>query len=938
MGAWRWCLAIVVGSGALLAIHACKTIATPSTPAIPSPQPPSITGTLTQASGKVWGVADLHAHPASHLAFGGLNGQTGLIWGDPAFGTQLQYVPGGDLPDIPACDPETHQADVSDEISRFARGLVFQNLTKVTNLAHASHGGPTSDGEPPYTSWPNGRDILHQQMNVQSIRRAYEGGLRLMLASTVESQVIAYAMHMTIFPPPFSASRATERTSAEAQLQYIQALANANSDWMEIASTPEQAQSAIANNRLALILAIENDGLLLSDIQDLVQLYGVGAVIPVHLVNNDVGGTAAYEDLFNSATALEGSMFGYPDQFITVEPDPSLSFHFGSPQTLTSLQVAYSIGNVSEDVVKSLGYTQYPLCCPPWQGVPANVGERNSVGLRQPQTIQALMAMGLLVDMAHMGFHSMADTIQLAQATCNYPLVDTHTDFHTNGGDERSIYLENASYVASSQGVLGFGSSGSTQDGTTIVAARGAPLASFGGGSSTPLVVVFPGTLPGYVRDYQTDTSGSVNLQVSTSNGPPEGAYLYAQISFTDNTQTNTPLRNPGGNTGISLGNHRVADITSINLGVIDPSSCGGGDVTIDTVTMTTPANTKPVIVGHGSFGYQAPNQADAPIATLSGGSFPIYAAPSPSCPDPAEAFLAPVTAENQPVEHLQVQMVSGTKSLQSASALIFGAKVKASLCAYPDCHDQNACTSPQFTMTSAGGWNSGFELDAYVPVQRSSEPSIQAISICLTEPDVTQEPWEIDQVTVNRVVDPTRLWAGNYARWQQSVFPGRPGAIALGTDINGLQYQFPFADFTPSYADDGATCGATTGDADVAPAQYGDDTTGGTFTLHRPLRIGKTPLCLPDRGLATYGMLPEFFAAVYHYSHDAYESLFGSAQATIDAWKASRSAAARFVTEPDSCSPADAGPVTTVPSCTASDDGGADADTTIPESGLCGH
>ena len=187
-------------------------------------------------------------------------------------------------------------------------------------------------------------------------------------------------------------------------------------------------------------------------------------------------------------------------------------------------------------------------------------------------------------------------------------------------------------------------------------------------------------------------------------------------------------------------------------------------------------------------------------------------------------------------------------------------------------------------------------------PVQSHRRSS----DFCVTQRDLAIEPWEIDEVDVDVVEDPVRLWTAEYAALDARVFGARQGAIALGTDFNGLAPQFAFTDFTPSY--ENAEGCETAGDASAANAQYGDQTSGGTFALKRPLRIGKTPLCLPQRGLASYGMFPEFFAAVYHYNPDVYRSLFSSAGATIAAWRAARTASLAFATSPTTCTGPDGG------------------------------
>ncbi len=620
----------IAGALALLGAVACKGPASTPASTPPTPQPPSIVSAAPGAStDDIWGVADLHAHPASHLAFGGLDDQAGLIWGAQALpGGGMTAIPGGDLPDIPSCDPETHDSHVTDEVSRATRAKVFGLLTEQTNFPHTAHGFAKA-GETPYESWPNARDVLHQQMNVQSIRRAYEGGLRLIFAATVESQLIGLAMHTTIFPSPFAPSRQVERESAEQQLIYIRKLVSANADWMEIAATPEQAEAAIRANRLAVVLALEMDGLLLDDVKDLVSLYGVASIIPIHLVDNDVGGTAAYSDVFNGGTALLGAMFGYPGRYISVESDPSFAFHFSWPIELAIQGPSFNVQQVDYATAAALGYSAYPLCNPVGVGIPGQLGTRNSVGLREPQTISELMKMGLLIDVAHMGFRSTGETIDLALSTCSYPLIDTHTAVHyrdqAGTGSERDLYEDHADYVAAHQGVIGLGSTGRVTRTAcseqaigidTMESARGGPLVSLSG-REEGAVVSFP---PGGRACAPAFAPGSALEIHVTAQGPHDSAIPYVQIGYDSGRQQLQPiaLNDPASPLSTVALQEPAPNINAVSVGLLFPSTCdykNGTNVDVTLVEIAGASGT-PLTIGRAQLGSRA--GSSQVVATLS--------------------------------------------------------------------------------------------------------------------------------------------------------------------------------------------------------------------------------------------------------------------------------------------------------------------------------
>jgi microsomal dipeptidase-like Zn-dependent dipeptidase len=911
----------------------------------------------------LWGVADLHAHPAAHLAFGGLDGH-GLIWGDPGLpGGVYTAVPGGDLPDIPPCDPETHDPNVTDQVSRTTRGLVFSLLANQSYYPHSAHGGSANDGETAYQAWPNARDILHQMMNVQGVRRAYDGGLRLIFASALDSQAIGLAMHTTILPPTFMPSRQAERASAEAQLQFIRNLVSQNADWMEIAATPEQAADAIRSNRLAVVLALEMDGLTLDDVKDLVSTYGVASIVPIHLVDNDVGGTAAYNDIFNGGTALLGSMFGYPDRFISVQGDSRYDFRFGWPPRLHLDLVAYKVDPVPYSTAATLGYTPYPLCSPPATGVGEQYGLVNSVGLREPQTIRELMSMGLIIDLAHMGFRSTRETIDLAGSTCSYPLVDTHTGVHFRDqprmGSERDLYEDHADYVASHQGVLGLGSTGRQTDKycsrlsgglETKASARGGPLTSLSD-RHKQRIIQFPGGGPACSNALGESMKLGILVKLANGASVPDGATSYVQIGYASgyqdtesiyfNQQKDFLLSDQG-----STDPSQPPNVTSITVGLLNPTSCqedSSQGVDVASVEISDSNGDPLMSLGQAQLGMDDSGRQTLASLSHNRQTFTVYS----QCPMPDSGKCEPANNSKyptEPVRHLRIRAKSGAQGLASGSPITLGARVAGALCTDSKCSNvvPDACAAGLplgFTLTPAGAWPNNLELDAFVtyPSTDAGPPAFPAMAICIDQRDLATETLEIDEVDVDVVEDPVRTWTADYTDLLTRVFGGRVGAIALGTDDNGLAEQMPYSDYSPPYAEDPGNC-RTSAPGAAGAGVYGDPNSGGTYTLQRPLRIGNTALCFSERGLANYGMLPEFFASVYHYDPAVYRSLFRSAAATIDAWSATRAAALQYATSPSTCgsdasAPSDANAPADSGLGDASPDGGFEGGVT-PEAG----
>jgi len=132
----------------------------------------------------LWGFADLHAHPASHLAFGAERNpdgsfEFGIFWGKPG----LRWDRVNLAEDLPPCDADSHTViDDGGPVRKGVRQRVLRHLDAMTpDRLHQPAGCPAFSG------WPHARSLMHQQMHVAWIRRAWEGGLRLMIACATDN-------------------------------------------------------------------------------------------------------------------------------------------------------------------------------------------------------------------------------------------------------------------------------------------------------------------------------------------------------------------------------------------------------------------------------------------------------------------------------------------------------------------------------------------------------------------------------------------------------------------------------------------------------------------------------------------------------------------------------------------------------------------------------
>jgi hypothetical protein len=139
------------------------------------------------------GFADLHTHPMAHLGFGGH-----FLWGEPSGPASHALRP---------CNSRNHGADFNilgvdvaqmalDDISRSEHGLLEPSPPPpFTGVIGDPQGAiHPADGFPTFRGWPTNTTICHQQMHSEWLRRAYEGGLRLMSALAVNNRLLSWIM------------------------------------------------------------------------------------------------------------------------------------------------------------------------------------------------------------------------------------------------------------------------------------------------------------------------------------------------------------------------------------------------------------------------------------------------------------------------------------------------------------------------------------------------------------------------------------------------------------------------------------------------------------------------------------------------------------------------------------------------------------------------
>ncbi|MBV8072905.1 MAG: hypothetical protein JO270_23585, partial [Acidobacteriaceae bacterium] len=332
------------GSTALgeVAWQSCTTIeaiAEPANNATPTTNETGATGTWTLPktplpagpecpSTGLCGYADLHVHMWANLAHGGAT-LAGEPW-DPKgdVNTALGEDWGSSLNLVDRQGNPKPKADGSGPLAFTCPDyLLAKGLCNGQVLFHGAHtlldtttGGGTNDGAasnlgvPLFNGWPLWTSTIHQQVYYKWLERAWLGGLRLMVMDAVTNEALCKS------GTKVSGTNCTVSMSAiDAQLQEAKNFqawlddqyGGKGKGWFQIVMSPKEAEDAIKEGKLAVVLGIEVDNLfnchLLDNctdayVHDQLQKYfnmGVRHIFPIHDFDNGYGSTATWQDAIN---------------------------------------------------------------------------------------------------------------------------------------------------------------------------------------------------------------------------------------------------------------------------------------------------------------------------------------------------------------------------------------------------------------------------------------------------------------------------------------------------------------------------------------------------------------------------------------------------------------------------------------------------------------
>jgi microsomal dipeptidase-like Zn-dependent dipeptidase len=349
-------------------------------------------------------------------------------------------------------------------------------------LVTAGLGSPPALGYPVFNTWPAWNDITHQKMWFEWLRRARDGGQRVMVALAVNNRLLAEALQTKApnwsYPPapnipPQQPGYAFDGPSddlhsGDMQVEEIKAFVARHSDFMEVALNSAALERIARSNKIAVVIGVELDNIgnmldinrMPPALQDAAKkdaipkaiqhLYdeGVRYVLPIHVVDNLFGGTAVYETLFNLADFRENGHYW------------DLGCAATAPNGGDLVDYQFNTYNISPAINQFIQLVSLHLAPPP---SPTCAGHVNKLGLDMTYgklALTELMKRGMIVDIDHMSTKAVDQSLTIAEGF-GYPINSGHSGLRGIGPGPHAENMRSADQlrrIANLHGMFGLGS------------------------------------------------------------------------------------------------------------------------------------------------------------------------------------------------------------------------------------------------------------------------------------------------------------------------------------------------------------------------------------------------------------------------------------------------------------------------------------------------
>lgn len=496
----------------------------------------------------IWGVIDMHTHPMSYLGMGGKL-MHGKLDGDPrvALGNCNETHGGWGLDNMKGNYIRAEVVNMVDEHNK-------QQYRRKAEDAQVPHTDHSHDGYPGLVHWPKQSSMIHQQMWYEWMIRASQGGLKAIIALTVNSELLAIAVGGK---GPAGDESINDKETADRQIAEIKAFAGRHRTHFGIATTPAEMRSIIHSGRMAIIIGMEVDNIgnfyanatvskdqIRAEIARLKSL-GVSYMFPIHVTDNKFGGAAAYKDFFNFSNkyATGKHVFGdapaskypliLPGNLMRVEaaPDRQIQFRFKPMLSDVDIVKYRTLVEFIETAPANPVFNLNPIFIPlipnivelsnsnqfqtlkkyfldlsketiTYDTITKGRGHRNALGLTAEGefAIKEMMRQGIMIDVDHASEKAVNRILEIATDN-NYPVNSGHNGLRGNADIEKTRTMAQLKSISRLGGMFGIGWEGQSPDMfhkiySSHIDAMGNKNTTFGsdidGYASTPLKVAPP--------------------------------------------------------------------------------------------------------------------------------------------------------------------------------------------------------------------------------------------------------------------------------------------------------------------------------------------------------------------------------------------------------------------------------------------------------------
>ena len=265
------------------------------------------------ADGTVFGFAETHMHLGGSEALGGRVG-----YGRP-------FATFGVIEALEDCEPDHGPNGANDAVD------VASNSVRQSDPPHETKGWPT------FREWPTYSSYTHHQTYYLWMKRAWMGGLRLMMNHLVANEQLCIINPRKQYDCNEMESIRLQRQLVLDVQDYIDAQEGGpGKGFFRIVYTPQEARRVIEDGKMAVILGTENEkifgcGEFLDSPEctkqqidaELDRWYEMGlrAIFPIHLFDNALGGSRLTDDPALSALYQAGNISDTGHPYATASCD-----------------------------------------------------------------------------------------------------------------------------------------------------------------------------------------------------------------------------------------------------------------------------------------------------------------------------------------------------------------------------------------------------------------------------------------------------------------------------------------------------------------------------------------------------------------------------------------------------------------------------------------